>query len=203
MQPRIAHALAAAAALVALVAACEAPTAPAGGIRPAQARHATLADPVQLAVLQRAEPLAAPLSASASIGAHGGRIAIREAGFSIRIPPRALPAGAPVTITVTALAGSDVAYSFAPEGLVFAADPVITQDLVKTTAFHHPETQNLLQGAWFQDGALADGVAVVGELRPTSTDVHGWRSSWSVHHFSGYALTLSKTGGYIGSSGRQ
>jgi hypothetical protein len=203
MQPRIAHALAAAAALVALVAACEAPTAPGGGMRPGPARHGTLADPAEIAVLQRTAPLPAPLTASARIGTQGGRIAIREAGFSIRIPPHALPPGAPVTITVTALAGSDVAYSFSPEGLVFVGDPVISQSLVRTTVFGHPEAQSQLQGAWFQEGALANGVARVGELRPTSTDVRGWRSSWSIHHFSGYALTLSKTGGYIGSSGRQ
>jgi hypothetical protein len=204
MQFRIAHALAAAGALVALVAACEAPTAPAAGMRPPTARHATATGPVEMAVLQRTGPLSAPVTVSASIGALGGRIAIPEAGFSIRIPRGALPAGAPVTISVTALAGSDVAYSFAPEGLVFAADPVISQDLVNTAAFGHPEARNSLQGAWYEEGGLENGVARVGEMRPTRTDVHGWKSRWTIHHFSGYLLTTtSKTGGYIGSSGRQ
>jgi hypothetical protein len=200
MQLRIAHAFVFAAAVAAVVAACDMPTAPPQAQRMAGLRGARLDAPVTADVLQRTAPLPAALSASATIGPQGGRLVIPEAGVSVRFPAGAV--STPVTITVTALAGANVAYSFAPEGLVFANSPVISQDLKNTTAFGNPSLSAGLEGGYFLESELSGTQALVRESRPTTVYMHGARARWTVEHFSGYLLTTSKTGGYIGSSGR-
>src|SRR3954469_6366614 len=62
--------------------------------------------------LQRTMPLEASESVSATLGIAGGSLSLPNAGLTIVVPPFSL--SAPTTITVTAHAGSDVAYDFAP-----------------------------------------------------------------------------------------
>ena len=93
------------------------PATPAGGLLSA----------IVLPVVQRLLPLSSDQTASAVIGTAGGTISIPQAGFSITFPAGAV--SAPVTVTATAVAGSNVAYRFEPHGLVFQKQPVISQDL--------------------------------------------------------------------------
>ena len=191
------------AGLGALAAACDDPTEPQQGLRPASKPHLTVYDPpIDVTVLQRTTPLSAPVTASAYIDRGGGTISIPAAGFSITFPANAIAGGKKTLITVTALPGSNVAYEFQPEGLVFHNDPMITQDLKVTQAFGDPSYRNALEGAYFPDTTyLGNGTARIKETRPTVVDVNGWKMKWNVHHFSGYLASTGRIGGYIGSSG--
>lgn len=155
--------------------------------------------PLLVRVLQRNAPLVHDRSASAVIDRRGGRIEIREAGFRMDIPSGALQG--PTTITVTALAGSNVAYRFAPHGLVFRKQPEIRLDLRDTEADRNRNLLKVLEGAYFADESqLGDAVAEVLELRPASITLHGSEMRFRIEHFSGYAASSGRRG-YITSSG--
>ncbi|HEX8692593.1 MAG TPA: hypothetical protein VF746_09255 [Longimicrobium sp.] len=156
---------------------------------------------VAVSVLQRLAPLARDYTASAVIDRRGGTIAIPEAGFTIDFPAGSIP-GEEARITVTALAGSNVAYVFGPEGLVFQGDARITQDLKNTQVFRNHALRDSLEGAYFPDPTyLGNGTAGVKETRPTTVDVNGWKMRFGIHHFSGYLASTGRQGGYISSSG--
>lgn len=155
--------------------------------------------PVVVDVLQRSEPLLHNFAATALIGRAGGIIRIPEAGFSITFPPNSVRL--PTPITVVALPGTSVAYLFQPHGLVFSNPPVITQDLRGTEAFDDPSLLAELEGAYFPDASMLDGLtAIVRETRPTTVDRTGWRMRFDVQHFSGYTAS-TRRGGYINASG--
>ena len=82
--------------------------------------------------LQRTTPLAAPITVSKVIGADGGTLSIPEAGVTVTVPRGAL--AQTTTITMTARAGSLVAYDFAPHGITFAKPLVFSQQLRGTNA---------------------------------------------------------------------
>ncbi|HEX8245798.1 MAG TPA: hypothetical protein VF541_19955 [Longimicrobium sp.] len=202
MVSRTVHVLLVMAGLATLAAACADLTEPQGTRSPVHPRLTLYDPPIDVTVLQRTVPLAAPISASAVIGRGGGTISIPAAGFSISFPANSIQGGKPTLITVTALPGSNVAYEFQPEGLVFHNDPMITQDLKVTAVFGDPSLRNSLEGAYFPDTTyLGNGTARIRETRPTVVDVNGWRMKWNVHHFSGYLASTGRIGGYIGSSG--
>ncbi|HEX8904097.1 MAG TPA: hypothetical protein VF771_04605 [Longimicrobiaceae bacterium] len=196
------HAFLVLAGLAGLGAACADVTQPQATQSPDRP-HLTVYDPpIDVYVLQRSTPLAAPISASAWIDRSGGTISIPAAGFTIDFPSNAIQSSKPVLITVTALAGGNVAYTFEPEGIVFHNDPMITQDLKVTAAFGDASLRSALEGAYFPDLTyLGNGTAKVKETRPTAVDINGWKMKFNVHHFSGYLASTGRIGGYIGSSG--
>lgn len=155
--------------------------------------------PIFVEVLQRTTPLQRPYTATASIGAEGGRLAIPEAGFSIDIPAGAL--GTPVEISVRAQPGKNVAYEFQPHGLRFARSPVVTQELRGTAAYGSADVRRRLEGAYAPDLlGLLGGLLRIVETRPTTVQVDTWQMRWTVDHFSGYVAS-AKRSGYISSSG--
>ena len=85
-------------------------------------------------VVLRDVPLATAMSATATIGAEGGRIDIDGAGISLVIPAGAVDG--PTEITVRARAGEAVAYDFAPRGLEFETPVMLSVRLVGTDAAH-------------------------------------------------------------------
>ena len=183
-----------------VLAACDA-TQPASEIRTGQGPQLDLYDPpIQVEVLQRTTPLEREYTASAVIGRDGGTISIPQAGFSISFPTNAVR-GQPALVSVTAVAGENVAYLFEPHGLVFQNAPVITQDLRGTQVFQNPAMRATLEGGYFPDATyLAGRTARIRETRPTVVDVNGWKMKFHVQHFSGY-LASSRRSGYISSSG--
>jgi hypothetical protein len=155
--------------------------------------------PLVIDVLQRSEPLLHNFAATALIGRAGGVIRLPEAGFTITFPANSVRI--PTPITVVAVPGTAVAYLFQPHGLVFHKSPTITQDLRGTEAFRDPALLGELEGAYFPEAGLLDGLtAVVRETRPTTVDVTGWRMRFDIQHFSGYTASTRRTG-YISSSG--
>src|SRR5689334_14824217 len=87
-------------------------------------------------VLKRLTPLTSDISASAVIGPKGGSIKLDGAGAKIDIPAGALSEA--TTITMTALAGANVAYEFQPHGITFAQPVKVQQDLRVTWASVYP-----------------------------------------------------------------
>lgn len=130
--------------------------------------------------LLRINPLPSSQTASAKIGILGGVLSLPGAGLTVVVPPLALLS--PTTITVSALAGSNVAYEFSPHGLKFAVPLVVTQDLKVTRTT--PELLGLgLSLGYFPD---ASRVTSVTELLSVNVDLLGLTAVSTVWHFSGY-----------------
>lgn len=150
-------------------------------------------------LLQRLLPLGQSYSASATIGSAGGTISIPQAGMTITFPAGAV--SSPVLIRATAVAGSNVAYTFEPHGLQFAKPVTITQNLALTQIVQNLLQGPSLQGSYFaSDSQLGNGTAVVDENIPATFSLLQLRTTFPIRHFSGYAVS-KKTGGYITSSG--
>ena len=162
----------------------DAPLTPAG---PAADRSPTAAVVSTVTVLQRLAPLSAPVSENAKIGRSGGTIEIPAAGLRVIFPEGAVTK--PTTITVTAHAGSNVAYTFHPHGLVFQVPVSVHQDAKLTQAWKNTVFTGS-RGAYVQDGSLDGTSAEVTEFRPTTYDLHGAKFHWTVEHFSGYLLSV-------------
>jgi hypothetical protein len=104
-----------------------------------------------------------------------------------------------MTITVTALAGSTVAYAFEPHGTVFNVPLTFVQRLGHTKLKGKPAPGLLshLEGAYFPDVGLVDpttGEAVVTETLPTSVEATFLDDvvTFPIHHFSGYLISTGR-----------
>jgi hypothetical protein len=141
--------------------------------------------------LQRVTALAAPITVARTIGAEGGTLSIPQAGVSVTVPRGALTA--PTQITMTARAGTLVAYDFAPHGITFAKPLVFTQQLRGTDA--SLLTAPLLQLGYYADASLLTKVGgVVSELLGGATNLVTWSFSGKITHFSGYIVTCGRRG---------
>jgi hypothetical protein len=140
-------------------------------------------------VVQRLVPLAGDVTRSEVIGPDGGSIAIPETGFRLDIPKNTLVT--PTTITVTAVAGSSVAYEFEPHGLQFNKRLTFSQDLGITSS-----VLNLLGtrfvGGYFQsrDEISPSGSAFVHEIVPANVDLLSGTVQFPIKHFSGYLVAV-------------
>ena len=133
-------------------------------------------------------PLESDISRSAVIGPAGGSISIGELGFRFTVPAGAL--SEPTNVTVTAVAGSIVAYEFAPHGLRFDERATFSQELRYTGLTSVLGV--LMRGAYFEsrDDLFPDGTAEVSELIPTRLDILPLRVRFPVKHFSGYIVAV-------------
>ncbi|HVX39690.1 MAG TPA: hypothetical protein VHB25_08965 [Gemmatimonadaceae bacterium] len=138
--------------------------------------------------LQRTSPLPAPLSTSATLGILGGTLSIPGAGITVVVPPLAL--SGPTTISVTALAGSNVAYEFAPHGIRFHVPLVVTQNLANTQA-----TSSLLNPLSMFVGYFPDAsnVTSVTELLSLGVNLLNQTATFNVWHFSGYIIATGRS----------
>jgi hypothetical protein len=152
----------------------------------ARAQRTILPNPATVHVITRNTPLSQPVSTSAYIGAFGGVLSIPSAGLTVVVPPFALTS--PTRITVTALAGNQLAYEFAPHGTRFLVPLVATQSLVGTSG-----QGTLLPPLAGYFASVSDlnplaGTALVSELLNTSLGVGGLSATFPIFHFSGYLL---------------
>jgi hypothetical protein len=139
--------------------------------------------------LQRTTPLAVPITVTKTIGLYGGVLAIPQAGVSVIIPYGALTQ--PTTITMTARAGSLVAYDFAPHGITFAKPLVFTQRLSGTNATLL--SAPFLRLAYYTDPSLLGSLTgTVSELIGGITSLLTWTFTAPIKHFSGYMVSCGR-----------
>jgi len=138
--------------------------------------------------LQRTKPLAQPLYASAYVGVLGGVLAIPGAGITVVVPPLALTSTK--RLTVTALAGSTVAYEFEPHGTKFLVPLVVTQDLKSTQASSGGLVNPLsLFVGYFPDDT---NILSVTELLNVNVNLLNQTALFTVTHFSGYIVASGR-----------
>ena len=177
-------------AIAAVASACgsDNPISPASRAKPTPEPSATLlGSPVKVTTLQRNTPLASPIKVSKTIGLLGGTIAIPGAGLTVVVP--ALAVSKTMTITVTALAGSAVAYEFEPAGTKFLLPLVVTQDFTNTKT--SGLNLSLFKGGYFKSTSDIDqttGTASVSELLNLSINIAPLAGVFTVTHFSGYLV---------------
>jgi hypothetical protein len=181
------------------VACADAPSAPAApfepGAAPSRAVSTVYATPVAVKTLQRTTPLARSITASITLNNTGGSLRLTEAGLNVNIPKTALPyTDRPITITVTALAGSQVAYEFGPSGTKFKAPLNVTQELTGTTWAGNTGS-TMLSAEYFKgtgDLSPSTGTAWSYESLPATVMATGNRLHWDVLHFSGYMVSTGR-----------
>lgn len=134
------------------------------------------------APLQRNTPLAQDVSWKFTVGPAGGSSSNSSVGLTIVIPPNAV--SSPKTITVTALAGSPVAYRFEPH-ITFNKKIYLTQNLSGTSA---GVLGSLMMKAAHFEGSTptytSSGLAIVDEI--VSGLVFSGHFTFGVTHFSGW-----------------
>ena len=141
--------------------------------------------------LLRTKPLTSSIVRSGLITQGGGRIEIPELGFRLDIPAGAIPTNT-MTITVTALPGSMVAYDFQPHGTRFLKPLSIRQDL-QGTNWSNSGVKGTLTGGYFKDQSqlsLFGGTAKLDETFPVTLESS--RLSFNIVHFSGYMVATGR-----------
>ncbi len=140
--------------------------------------------------VQRTTPLAAPITVTKQIGYYGGTLSIPEAGVTVTVPVGAL--SRTTTITMTARAGSLLAYDFSPTGTVFNKPLVFKQSLNGTnvTLLQAP----LLHLGYYSDpGLLGTLTATVSDLLVGVTNLLDWSFTAPIKHFSGYVVMCGRS----------
>jgi hypothetical protein len=147
-----------------------------------------LGNPTQITPLLRNAPLAQSLSASATVGPLGGTLSLPGAGLLVVIPPLALSTRQ--TITVTAVAGSNVEYEFAPHGLKFNLPLVVTQNLGVTQASSNGLVSPLsLFAGYYPDSTKPTSIT---ESLNVNVNLLNQIATFTVWHFSGYILASGR-----------
>jgi hypothetical protein len=141
--------------------------------------------------VQRTTPLAAPITVSKEIGYYGGTLSIPEAGVSVIVPRGALMRT--TTITMTARAGSLLAYDFSPTGTTFYKPLVFNQSL-KGTNVTLLQVPLLRLGYYSDPGLLGELTATVSDLLGGVTDLLSWTFTAPIKHFSGYVVICGRSG---------
>jgi hypothetical protein len=147
-----------------------------------------LSQPATVTPLRRAVALPTNVSASTLVGVLGGAVSIPSAGLNVVIPPLAVAPG--TRITVTALAGSNVAYEFEPHGLRFAVPLVATQNLRGTQA----QSGGLIDPLSLFAGYFPDAThqTTISELLNVNVNLLSQTSVFSIWHFSGYIIATGR-----------
>ena len=133
----------------------------------------------------RRTPLEAPITVSKTIGRAGGILSIPEAGVSVFVPAGALDAD--TKITMTARAGSLLAYDFEPHGVTFRVPLVFNQSLNGTNA-GLLSPLGLKLGYYSDPSLLGKTTAIVSELVTGVTSILTRTFTAPIKHFSGYVV---------------
>ena len=139
----------------------------------------------------RSQPLASDVTWSFVAGPFGVVSTNLPTGLTVVVPPGALHTRK--TITVTALAGSSVAYRFEPHGLQFQVPVLLNQSLLALAPTPDP-----LFGGYFPADAPeidpATGLTIVTELPPSRMDLTAGLLQIGIRHFSGYIAASGRSG---------
>jgi hypothetical protein len=138
----------------------------------------------------RSKPLPYPITVSKTIGRSGGVLSIPAAGVTVVVPAGAL--NGDTKITMTARAGSLLAYDFAPHGMTFNLPLVFNQNLNGTNAgLLSPLGLKL---AYYSDPSLlGKTTALVSELITGVTSLLTRTFTAPIKHFSGYVVICGRS----------
>lgn len=170
-----------------------APVAPVASQQPSSNLLGEVLGLTTVAPITRNTPLANDVSWSFTVGSGGATSSNSAVGLTISFPSGAV--SSPTVITVTALKGSAVAYSFAPHGLQFSRSVVLTQKLQGTSA--GSQLLPSLIGGYFanNDDLLDNGLALVTEVLSGLTNPLTKTFSFPIVHFSGYLVASGRGDG--------
>jgi hypothetical protein len=189
-------------ATLALAASCASDaTAPAPAAPSTTANRLLLGSPQTVSVVRRDVPLAAPLQASKTVGLLGGVIKLPGAGLQVIVPPLAVTRS--TRITVTALAGDQLAYEFEPHGIHFLTPLLVTQNLNGTSAVNSGGLLSPLVAGYFastSDLNPLNGTGLVSELLGVVLNLSAKTATFPVFHFSGYLIATGEDRDYNGAS---
>jgi hypothetical protein len=138
----------------------------------------------------RTKPLPASITVKKTIGRDGGTLSIPAAGVTVVVPKGALDRS--TVITMTARAGSLIAYDFAPHGITFAKPLQFKQQLKGTnvTLLQVP----FLQLSYYADPSLLGKVTgLVSELVGGVFNILDWSFTAPIKHFSGYMVSCGRS----------
>ncbi len=180
--------VAVAAAAIASGCAKDAPSAPQTPAlaAPSASHSLILSAPVQATPLLRTHALPSDITVSKTIGLLGGTLTIPSAGVTVVVPPLALTSN--TKISITARAGSNVAYDFAPHGIHFALPHVMTQELTGTQG--GSTLLSALQLGYYPDG---NHPTLVNELLSVNVDLLHLVGVSTIWHFSGYIFMSGRS----------
>ena len=137
--------------------------------------------------VQRNTPLASSITVTKTIGSLGGTLSIPLAGVTVTVPAGALSSA--TVITMTARAGSLLAYDFAPHGITFAKPLVFTQSLAGTNA----SLVTAPQLGYYSDPSLLNSTGgMVSELISGTVNLVTRTFTSSIQHFSGYMMACGR-----------
>jgi hypothetical protein len=119
----------------------------------------------------------------------GGVLTLPSAGLTVIVPPLAVKSA--TKMSVTALAGSNVAYEFEPHGIKFLIPLVATQSLKGTQA----QSGGLINPLSLFAGYFPDSkkITSVSELLNLNVNVLGQTSVLTIWHFSGYIIATGRS----------
>lgn len=144
--------------------------------------------------LQWAKQLDAPVVRTFAVtDRDGGKLEIKELGFKIEVPKNALDnsdSKVPLVITVTALPGKVVAYSFQPHGIRFLRPLEVDQEL-KATDWKGNKLNGIFTVGYFANDwqlDLAGNRILIDEFIPAY--LRGDHLYFDISHFSGYMVSL-------------
>lgn len=186
-----------AAMMLVVLAACSddvLPTAPSPAA-PSAPDASFLSDLLQGFALERNEALTARQFDEASIGRDGGVLRLNKAGLIVTFPAGAL--ATKTRVSVEALPGTRIAYTFQPHGLTFRVPIVLAQNLRNTNANNNPIVLATLAGAYTPYDVAEiekNGFGFFSQLFDLHLTGVPWSSRYpltgifTTTHFSGYAL---------------
>ena len=183
---------------VALFAACSSdstslPTAPNASLSKAPVKGLLGVTAAALALAtgaQRTTALPSSLTVTQAIGVNGGTLSIPQAGVTITVPAGAL--AVTTVISMTARAGTVIAYDFAPHGTTFAKPLVFTQALAGTNV--PPVLAPLLTLGYYADPSYLTTLgASVSEFISGSSNLVNASFTSSISHFSGYMVACGRS----------
>jgi hypothetical protein len=149
-------------------------------------RSQVLSTPIQAIPALRKVPLASDITVSKNIGILGGTLSIPQAGITVVVPPLAVTKN--TAFSMTARAGSQVAYDFAPHGTKFLLPLVMTQNLTGIQGGN--SLLSVLQLGYYADGTHP---TLVSELLSVNVDLLHLLGVSTIWHFSGYILMTGRS----------
>jgi hypothetical protein len=142
----------------------------------------------------RKVPVSRSFTRSIDVDHKGGELKIDEVGFKLKVPKQAIrPQDGTIHISVTVLAGDQVAYEFQPSGITFSRPLEFEQDLRDLDA--SGSASLVPQVSYFksqQDLDPTRGIARTYEDLITDIDFSGHTLKADVWHFSGYIVSWGR-----------